>query len=97
MKCNISADKFINEHIYKNKVVVFHNKIYEERIENLFVENYKHKPLIISIKELEAIQKCLLIRTDDNVYPKVYINGMYAKQFNDIEKMHLRNDLDIIF
>lgn len=105
-KCDEYSNFFIKNLIFKEKVVIF-NKFdceYSKKAENLFYENFNHKPTKVNLKDLEIpterinkIAECLYLRTKDNILPKIYLNGMYLGNFKDVENMQYRKDLNIYF
>jgi hypothetical protein len=92
MKCNEAGIRIINDYIFKNRIVVFGE---DKRLVRLFDE-YKEKPLFVK-NILDSVKVCLIEKTGDAIIPKVYLNGMYAGHFAEVERMHQRNDLDILF
>ncbi len=97
MKCDEISDILIKSNIYKNKVVVFGDMNGNNKVEKFFKDNYNYQPIKINIYEMNNIIDCLVKKTGDNIIPKIFINGMYSGQYNDIERMHMTNDLDLIF
>ena len=97
MKCDEKSDKLIKDYIFKNKLVVFGDLKGNNKVEKFFKENYKCEPIKINLNEINGFIDCLVKRTGDNIIPKIFINGMYSGNYYDIEKMHMRNDMDLIF
>jgi glutaredoxin-related protein len=105
-KCEVSADNFIKNLIYKEKVVVFglNDCEYTKKANEFFKENFNYLSRLVLIDQLKEdvklvdnIKDCLVKRTNNNVIPKIYINGMYLGNYNNIRDKHFRKDLDIFF
>jgi hypothetical protein len=99
-KCDKEMADFIRERIYKNKVVIFGGttcKATENAI-NLFKENYNHTPEMVYTDNLNfRLKECLVHITKDNIIPKVFITGIFAGNYKQIEMNHERRDFDILF
>jgi glutaredoxin len=89
---------FIKNKIYKDKIVIFGAKDckFTDKAIKLFTDNYNHTPEAIYIDN-NKLKTCLINKTKDNITPKIFINGMYAGNYSQLEMKHERNDLNIIF
>jgi len=108
-KCTLEADKFIQEHIYKNKLIIFgqDNCIYTKKAEEHLIENYKHIPNKIFLEKLENnsslkfskynLIECLKKRTKTNLIPMIFLNGMFIGNFRNLEEKSFLKELDIFF
>jgi glutaredoxin-related protein len=98
-KCDSKTLDFIKNKIYRNKIVIFGSEKCEatRNAMNLFVKKYNHQPEMVDVGDNEVLKDCLIKKTKGNVIPIVFITGMFAGSYSNVELMHERNDLDILF